>query len=415
MTWYYAVAGRQFGPVSTDGLISKKIGRQIASTDLVWKDGMAEWLPFREVPELAGGGLQPQQTTKRHITREVALDFVSHPKDSEEGLCDGDLIWGTSIDHSAARVFVEYEGVLRLKGLIEIDDLAAELLSCYFGPSLCLDGLENVTDLGLEKLSHSLAAHLQLSGKVLKSQSRAEYFSQNYEGTLVLRCEGIKISNDVIEGLWRFRGEALALDGFTLIDAESLTYLAGLKVENLFIPGEIFEGEDHQLDLDLADSFLNDFHGNVRLTGEGYEEDEEDEEDEDYEDYEDYEDDRSSIGLIKIDEGAPSDEFIVEVNFEYCDVEYQGYMIVDRETISVLNRELDSGREVYTPNMPGSWCEEFEISELKGAFTIHSEKATDVEAMRSLFGERIGNVQLITMITDMVADELAEESDDDDD
>ncbi len=142
--------------------------------------------------------------------------------------------------------------------------------------------------------------------------------------------------------------------------------------------------------------------GSVNLTGEGYEEDE------------GYEDDRSSIGLIKINGGAPSDEFIVEVNFDYCEVEYQGHMIVDRETISVLNRELDSGREVYTPNMPGSWCEEFEISELKGAFTIHSEKVEDVEAMRKLFGERIGNVQLITMITDMVADELAEESDDDD-
>ena len=55
------------------------------------------------------------------------------------------------------------------------------------------------------------------------------------------------------------------------------------------------------------------------------------------------------------------------------------------------------------------FCEEFEISKLEGAFTVHSEKAEDVEAMRKLFGESIGNVELITMITDMVdTDELAE-------
>ena len=395
MTWYYAVAGRQFGPVSTDELISKKIGGEIAPTDLVWKDGMAEWLPFREVSELVGGGLQPQQATKRHITREVALDFVNNYNDHDEsGDSVEELNWGTSIDHSAARVLESCVPVLRLKGLIEIDDLTAQSLAKYDGVALCLDGLENVTDLGLKHLSSSLSAQLQLSGKILRSKSRAEYLAQNYDGILILGFDGTEVSDDIFEGLSEFRGQALKLDGLTSMSAGALASLAASDIENLVIPVEIFEDEDHELDDEMLDRFLGEFKGGVDFEGYDY-----------GEDGEDGEDDSVSIDSIKIDEGNPSDEFIVKVDFYYCEVSYEGYMIADRETISVLNRELDSGREVYTPNMPGDWCEEFEISELGGAFTIHSEKAEDVEAMRKLFGESIGNVELITMITDMVADD----------
>lgn len=401
--WYYISGGNQIGPISAKELINKKNSSEIAPTDLVWKDGMAEWLPFREVSELVGVGLQPQQTTKRHITREVALDFVNNYNDHDES---GDFIeelnWGTSIDHSAARVLESCVPVLRLKGLIEIDDLTAQSLAKYDGVALCLDGLENVTDLGLKHLSSSLSAQLQLSGKILRSKSRAEYLAQNYDGLLLLGFDGKEVSDDIFEGLSEFRGQALKLDGLTSISAGALASLAASDIENLILPVEVFEDEDHELDDEMLDRFLYEFKGSVDFEGDDY--------------GEDGEDDSLSIDSIKIDEGNPSDEFIVKVDFYYCEVSYEGYMIADRETISVLNRELDSGREVYTPNMPGDWCEEFEISKLEGAFTVHSEKAEDVEAMRKLFGESIGNVELITMITDMVdTDELAEESDDDDD
>lgn len=163
---------------------------------------MAEWLPFREVSELVGGGLQPQQATKRHITREVALDFVNNYNDHDES---GDFVeelnWGTSIDHSAARVLESCVPVLRLKGLIEIDDLTAQSLAKYDGVALCLDGLENVTDLGLKHLSSSLSAQLQLSGKILRSKSRAEYLAQNYDGILILGFDGTEVSDDIFEVL----------------------------------------------------------------------------------------------------------------------------------------------------------------------------------------------------------------------
>lgn len=50
--WHYAVGDEQCGPTTLlelRGLIS---GNQLMLDDLVWKDGMDDWLPIREVPEL---------------------------------------------------------------------------------------------------------------------------------------------------------------------------------------------------------------------------------------------------------------------------------------------------------------------------------------------------------------------------
>jgi len=57
--WYYAKGGQQLGPVSTDELKQKIATGEVAATDNVWKDGMANWLPASTVPELSGGGYAP--------------------------------------------------------------------------------------------------------------------------------------------------------------------------------------------------------------------------------------------------------------------------------------------------------------------------------------------------------------------
>src|SRR5579871_6259285 len=45
--WYYAdAAGKQNGPVSTDGLLSLIGTGAVASDTLVWKEGMANWAPL---------------------------------------------------------------------------------------------------------------------------------------------------------------------------------------------------------------------------------------------------------------------------------------------------------------------------------------------------------------------------------
>lgn len=53
MQWYYSKNGTQLGPVAETELIAKLASREVLSTDLVWKDGMGNWLPASSVPELA--------------------------------------------------------------------------------------------------------------------------------------------------------------------------------------------------------------------------------------------------------------------------------------------------------------------------------------------------------------------------
>ena len=44
-TWYYAQGGQQFGPVSSRQLKRLAAGGQLRPTDLIWKDGIADWTP----------------------------------------------------------------------------------------------------------------------------------------------------------------------------------------------------------------------------------------------------------------------------------------------------------------------------------------------------------------------------------
>jgi hypothetical protein len=52
MQWYYSKNGAQFGPIDQVELISKISSGEIYHSDLVWRDGMADWLPVSKVPEL---------------------------------------------------------------------------------------------------------------------------------------------------------------------------------------------------------------------------------------------------------------------------------------------------------------------------------------------------------------------------
>jgi len=54
MQWYYSKNGTQLGPVEESDLRGKIASGEISSTDLVWKEGMTDWLPSSKVPDLAG-------------------------------------------------------------------------------------------------------------------------------------------------------------------------------------------------------------------------------------------------------------------------------------------------------------------------------------------------------------------------
>lgn len=52
-SWYYAKGGQQNGPVPLDDLVRLVGTGTVAPTDLVWREGMKDWLPAAQVPELA--------------------------------------------------------------------------------------------------------------------------------------------------------------------------------------------------------------------------------------------------------------------------------------------------------------------------------------------------------------------------
>jgi Interferon-induced transmembrane protein/GYF domain 2 len=55
--WYYSKNGTPFGPVEQEEICAKLATGEIAPTDQVWRDGMANWLPAAQVPELANRSL----------------------------------------------------------------------------------------------------------------------------------------------------------------------------------------------------------------------------------------------------------------------------------------------------------------------------------------------------------------------
>ena len=51
--WYYGKGGQQEGPFDEATLRQRVASGQVNPTDLVWREGMAEWLPLSQVAELS--------------------------------------------------------------------------------------------------------------------------------------------------------------------------------------------------------------------------------------------------------------------------------------------------------------------------------------------------------------------------
>ncbi len=51
--WYYSQNNQQLGPVSEDQVKSMLRAASLSSSSLVWKEGMTDWKPVTEIPELA--------------------------------------------------------------------------------------------------------------------------------------------------------------------------------------------------------------------------------------------------------------------------------------------------------------------------------------------------------------------------
>jgi hypothetical protein len=52
MNWYYAKNGTQQGPLPTEDMKDRIAMGEISQTDLAWCEGMGDWLPVSEIPQL---------------------------------------------------------------------------------------------------------------------------------------------------------------------------------------------------------------------------------------------------------------------------------------------------------------------------------------------------------------------------
>ena len=59
MNWFYAKNGAQQGPLSTDEIKSRMAMGEIGPDDLAWCEGMSDWLPVGQIPELKAAPAAP--------------------------------------------------------------------------------------------------------------------------------------------------------------------------------------------------------------------------------------------------------------------------------------------------------------------------------------------------------------------
>jgi len=61
--WFHARGGQQQGPFSIKNLREMAARKELTAGDLVWREGMAQWLPAGQVSELAGCFVEPTEAT----------------------------------------------------------------------------------------------------------------------------------------------------------------------------------------------------------------------------------------------------------------------------------------------------------------------------------------------------------------
>lgn len=71
-TWYYARGGERRGPVDLEKLVAAARAGKLRPDDLVWNDGMPDWVPAGTVPEM-GFGMTPVATPELLTVSELAL------------------------------------------------------------------------------------------------------------------------------------------------------------------------------------------------------------------------------------------------------------------------------------------------------------------------------------------------------
>ena len=93
--WYYIKGGKQLGPVSQQDLQDMAASGGLKPTDLVWTDGMPEWIPASQVKQLRQSAAGPSSVFVPHPKRSAAMPPVASGGDRpQSGVLATGCKWG---------------------------------------------------------------------------------------------------------------------------------------------------------------------------------------------------------------------------------------------------------------------------------------------------------------------------------
>jgi TM2 domain-containing membrane protein YozV len=90
--WHYAVGTEHSGPVTVLELRGMIASSQLMPDDNVWKEGMADWIPIRDVAELnavakSNAGASVSQTTSGTMALQIFCYACGSPTDARAEVC----------------------------------------------------------------------------------------------------------------------------------------------------------------------------------------------------------------------------------------------------------------------------------------------------------------------------------------
>ncbi len=107
--WHYGRNGQQFGPVTAQQLKQLVVSGQLQQTDLVWKQGMAQWVPAQNIKGLTFAALEtppmPEQLVQATIIHESQHTRQRSPvapgRSANEFVANAAPFWNQCREHPA--------------------------------------------------------------------------------------------------------------------------------------------------------------------------------------------------------------------------------------------------------------------------------------------------------------------------
>ncbi len=124
--WHFAKGGEQCGPVTLTDLQRRLSGNELTLDDVVWREGLADWLPIRDVAELQASLGSPGVTGTPYVGRGVP---ASSGANRLSGTASFEMRIGREADNDIVLDYPmvsPYHARLRLRGgQLELEDLGS--------------------------------------------------------------------------------------------------------------------------------------------------------------------------------------------------------------------------------------------------------------------------------------------------